>query len=82
MGEPGWDCIMERQRTPGTFDFVEVWHVARTRGRSHDFVPIRCSPDEGVVFPGHVERRQPTCPDCVSIVAPSTDVPQEEKEDD
>lgn len=69
-----FDCVAERPRLSGLGGSpvaVPVWHVARSRGRTVDFVPIRCSSDEGIVSPGHVERRSPTCPDCVRIVASS-----------
>ncbi len=48
-------------------DHEEVWHIARHRGRTSDFTPIRCSPDEGITMPGYIERRVPTCPDCIAI---------------
>ncbi len=63
-----WDCIAERAHPWAKPPTEEVWHIARTRGRSIDFVPIRCSPDEGITLPGHIERREPTCPDCMAAV--------------
>lgn len=55
-----WDCVQEKGG---------VWHIARVRGRTLDFIPIRCSTDdEGITLPGIVERREPTCPECRAVV--------------
>lgn len=61
------DCVMERARLANLFERTEVWHIARSKGRTQDFVPIRCSPDEGIALPGPIQRRVPTCPECVVI---------------
>lgn len=69
---PAMDCVLERSRTlqGGDWNVHEVWHVARSRGRTADFAPIRCSDDdEGVTLPGPIVRRQPTCCDCIDRVA-------------
>ncbi len=75
------DCVAER---PSPYDQLTgvvpaipgprvqpepIWHVAKHRGRTSDFTPIRCSADdEGITFPGPIERRQPTCLDCIRIL--------------
>lgn len=66
-----WDLIEERPRILGNpmERGASVWHVAKARGRTSDFVPIRCSTtDEGITLPGYVQRGIPTCPDCRRIV--------------
>lgn len=70
-----WDCVKEVQRrfaADGT-EITQVWHVARSKGRSQDFCPIRCSNDEGIVLHGGIVRRWPTCPDCIALVASQPD---------
>lgn len=73
LGTPRtFDCIRERiirwtPEHPYTPD-GEIWHVAPHRGRTEDFCPIRCSDSEGITLPGYVERRVPTCPECIAIV--------------
>jgi hypothetical protein len=68
-----FDCIRERvirwtPRDPYVPD-GKVWHIAPHRGRSADFCPILCSKNEGITLPGHVVRREPTCPDCIALSA-------------
>lgn len=71
MSEPDFDCVAERVN-PFNWRGLDppdpIWHVAKHRGRTSDFTPIRCSADEGIVFPGPIQRRRPTCPDCVHII--------------
>lgn len=54
------ECVFSRQEG--------VWHVARSRNRSDIFMPIRCSQTEGIVMPGNLERRVPTCPHCLRAI--------------
>ena len=54
---PNWSATRRR-----------VWHLTTTRATA-DFAPIRCSKNEGIVFPGYPEERAPTCPDCMAIAA-------------
>lgn len=70
MSAREWDCVMERVRQfrDGDRTESEVWHVAPQRGRTEDFCPIRCAPDEGIVLPGPTVRRSPTCSDCLVAV--------------
>lgn len=66
-----FDCVTETQRTfYPTFTQTTVVHVAKHRGRTSDWTPIRCSDSDGIVMPGHISRGVPTCPDCLAIVAP------------
>jgi len=61
--------IEERTR-PGS-DGPAIWHLAHARGTS-EFRRIKCSKDEGIVFPGHT-RDEPgpgqVCPDCAAAAA-------------
>lgn len=51
-------CIYERG--------LDLWHIAGIG--DEDFMPIVCSEDEGIVAPGNIVTRKPTCPDCVERV--------------
>ncbi|MEM9134304.1 MAG: hypothetical protein AAGE88_18290 [Actinomycetota bacterium] len=64
-----YDCVMERRASHSMID-RSIWHIAKHRGRTVDFVPIRCgtSPYDGIVLPSHIIRREPTCADCRRIV--------------
>jgi hypothetical protein len=67
-----YDCVEERPLRLDTGVPLtrgpSIWHVAKKRGRSSDFAPIRCSVDEGIVCHGGIFRREPTCPDCIAAL--------------
>ena len=64
-------CVQERiRRWPPEADGV-VWHLARSKGRTVDWCGIRCSENEGIVLPGGVVEREPTCVECVAIAGVS-----------
>lgn len=62
------ECVQERNG---------VWHIVdEDRDRDDTFTPILCG--EGIVMPGHGRERLPTCPDCISLAAPSSQLSPEE----
>jgi hypothetical protein len=63
------ECIAERKRTQGHRVVVEVWHLAGAKGDSW-WRPIKCG--DGITLPGHSVEREPTCPECLAMLAPST----------
>jgi len=61
------ECIVELRREQLRVA-EEIWHVARPGG-DDQWRGIACSPDEGIAAPGHGVERDPTCPDCVALLA-------------
>jgi hypothetical protein len=55
-------CVFERS--------AGVWHVVGRTVMNGEWADIRCSADEGICFPSTVERRVPTCPACLALIAP------------
>lgn len=48
-------------------DIPGQWHVTCPAGDS-SFRPVVCSTEEGIVLPGRLEEREPTCPDCLVLI--------------
>lgn len=60
-------CIRELTPPDENLHRDEIWHLVCGRPDAN-FARIMCSRDEGIVAPGHVESREPTCPACLALV--------------
>jgi len=69
------ECIVEVRREQLRVA-EQIWHVARPGG-DDQWRGIACSPDEGIVLPGHGVDRDPTCPDCLTLLTDQNTGPAE-----
>ncbi len=64
-------CISERVAQPDG-SYAYVWHIVPSgQGPDEDatFCPILCSDADGIVFPGPIRTREPSCPECVAAAS-------------
>lgn len=62
MTAPGQRCVAERRRAG-----AEIWHLAGAAGDEH-FQPIACRTGQGIIDPGTLTRRRPTCRTCLQLL--------------